>query len=187
MRTVEFEGEKYRIKITGENFIKLQRNLAPQLLNYKRNEDEVKSAQKKAQELLVEFKSSVNKRHREKIARKIAKLEKVSKDFAPFVNSFQTLHLFICAYSMLEPVHGKRKYDKWWHIGPFKKRGYRSFIRMADLEEIKKIEDDLLSVVAQQTKEDYVKEKEKAQKKELNKRKKKVKELKARFTQIKTT
>ena len=176
MRVVNFEGKKHKITISANNYKELQERLAKQLIQYNKHREDAKNAVEKQQELLVKFKDSKGFR-RERIAQKVYKHERTNKFFERYVQSFQILYLYIIAYSLLEPLHGKNKYKKWWHKLFFKNVGYKKFIKTADLEEIKAIADELESVMEMKTLEEYRADKKKQMLKLKKKRNKQIRKL----------
>jgi len=171
MRQVVFENKEYNIKLSAKNYVELQKELSKQLLNFAENKNKAQDTNKKIGELLSQFESEANDNKRDKIARKIKTLEQEIESFNVFVQSFNTLYLYLLAYSMLEDIDGNKPYES-----------KEQFIQLADLEEIKKIEDDLESVFRMMPKEEYLNQKKQAQRKEARERKKKLKSIQTQIT-----
>lgn len=166
MRQVEFEGQKHNITISASSYCKMLDQFRVQDDAHNERIREAKENIQKINSLLDKFKNSnKSKFSKGRIAQKIRKLEDRNRYLQIRVAGYENLILYIAAFYMLQPVNGTNKYRKWWHKLCFKKVGYHKFLKYADREDLNKISDEIMSIVYGKTKEDYIKDKKKAERK----------------------
>lgn len=182
MRQVEFEGQKYNITISALNYCKMLDELRKKDEEHNERIREARSNIIKINSLLDKFRESKGSQFSKgRIALKLRKLENRNRYLQLRIGGYDNLLLYMAGFFLLEPVNGKNKYRKWWHVLCFKKVGYYNFFRYADREELEKIADDLMSIMYNKTKEEYIKDKLKARRKIAKENKKKMQNIRSQM------